>query len=136
MLAFTDKPSYLSESLQLNPGPLGDAVGAAADKAQRAAAALWRHDPSAWTLDAATAKKIADRLGWLRSPALMADSIDRLREFADAVKRDRFTDVVLLGMGGSSLAPEVVRAIVGVADGWPRFQMLDSTDPAAVKSAA
>src|SRR5262249_46259276 len=59
--------------------------------------------------------------------------IDRLRAFADAVRRDGFTDVVLLGMGGSSLAPEVLRAVVGVAPGWPRFHMLDSTDPAAVR---
>src|SRR5947208_13089371 len=72
----------------------------------------------------------------MSSPALMADSIDRLRSFAAAVKRDGFTDVVLLGMGGSSLAPEVLRAVVGVAAGWPRFRMLDSTDPAAVRAAA
>ena len=68
--------------------------------------------------------------------ALMADSLDRLRAFADGVKRDGFTDVVLLGMGGSSLAPEVLRAIVGTAPGWPRFHMLDSTDPAAIRAAA
>ena len=49
---------------------------------------------------------------------------------------DGFTDVVLLGMGGSSLAPEVLRAVLGVAPGWPRFHMLDSTDPAAVRAVA
>jgi glucose-6-phosphate isomerase len=136
MLASTDKRSYLSDSVQLNAGELADNIRAQADNAQRATKALWRHDPSAWTSDPATAKKIVDRLGWLRSPALMADSIHRLREFADAVKSDGFSDVVLLGMGGSSLAPEVIRAIVGVTDGWPKFQMLDSTDPAAVKNAA
>src|SRR5262245_9268455 len=136
MLTFTDKRPHLSESLQLSPGSLEHEIRAQADEAQRAAAALWRHDPSAWTSDPATARKIADRLGWLRSPALMADSIHRLREFADAVRSDGITDVVLLGMGGSSLAPEVVRAVIGVAEGWPRFQMVDSTDPAAVLSAA
>src|SRR5262249_41687748 len=56
-----------------------------------------------------------------------------LHTFADHVKRGGFTDVVLLGMGGSSLAPEVLRAVIGVAPGWPRFHMLDSTDPAAVR---
>jgi glucose-6-phosphate isomerase len=136
MLAFTDKRAHLSDSLQLIPGPLDNDMRAQAEKAQRAATALWRHDPAAWTSDPATAKKIADRLGWLRSPALMADSVDRLREFAAGVKDDGITDVVLLGMGGSSLAPEVIRAVVGVADGWPRFRMVDSTDPAAVLSAA
>jgi glucose-6-phosphate isomerase len=68
----------------------------------------------------------------MSSPVLMADSIDRLRTFAARVKADGFTDVVLLGMGGSSLAPEVLRAVLGIAGGWPRFHMLDSTDPAAV----
>ena len=62
----------------------------------------------------------------------MAGSLDRLQNFAQSVKRDGFADVVLLGMGGSSLAPEVLRAVVGVAPGWPRLRMLDSTDPASV----
>ena len=57
-------------------------------------------------------RTIANRLGWLTSPLLMADSIERLlAQFAASVKSDGFTDVVLLGMGGSSLAPEVLRAI-------------------------
>jgi len=81
-------------------------------------------------------KAIADRLGWMSSPELMAGSIERLRSFAERVKADRFSDVVLLGMGGSSLAPEVLRAILGVAPGWPDFHMLDSTDPAAVRAVA
>ena len=72
----------------------------------------------------------------MSSPMLMADSIDRLQTFAAGIKRDGFTDVVLLGMGGSSLAPEVLRAVLGVAPGWPRLHMLDSTDPAAVRAAA
>ncbi len=66
----------------------------------------------------------------------MAESLDRLRTFAARVKDDGLTDVVLLGMGGSSLAPEVLRAVVGVAPGWPTLHMLDSTDPAAVGAAA
>ena len=112
------------------------AFASAASDSDRVARGLWRRDPSAWTADASVQKKIADRLGWLTSPSLMADSIDRLRTFADAIKSAGFTDVVLLGMGGSSLAPETMRAIVGVAPGRPRFHMLDSTDPAAVLAAA
>jgi glucose-6-phosphate isomerase len=81
-------------------------------------------------------KKIAARLGWMSSPMLMADSIERLLGFAASVNENAFTDVVLLGMGGSSLAPEVLRATLGVAPGYPRFQVLDSTDPAAVRAAA
>jgi glucose-6-phosphate isomerase len=89
-----------------------------------------------WTSDAAVQRSIANRLGWLSAPALMADSLPRLQEFASAVRRDGMTDVVLLGMGGSSLAPEVLRAVLGVAPDWPRFHMLDSTDPAAVRAVA
>src|SRR5207249_2179277 len=59
----------------------------------------------------------------------------RLVTFASSVKDDGFTDVVLLGMGGSSLAPEVFRGVLGVAPGWPRLHMLDSTDPAAIRAA-
>src|SRR2546422_11757765 len=131
MLTFTNRRAYLTDSLHLTPGPLAGAISANADAAQRAVAGLWRRDPSVWSTDPTTQKKIADRLGWMSSPQLMVESIPRLRAFADAVKRDGVTDVVLLGMGGSSLAPEVIRAVIGVTPGWPRFQMLDSTDPAA-----
>lgn len=77
-------------------------------------------------------QKIANRLGWLASPALMAASVERVRHFADSIRTAGFTDVVLLGMGGSSLAPEVLRLVLGVQPGWPNLHVLDSTDPAAV----
>jgi glucose-6-phosphate isomerase len=66
---------------------------------------------------------------------MMADALDRLLTFAAAVRTDGFTDVVLLGMGGSSLAPEVLRAVLGAAPGWPRLHVLDSTDPGAIRAA-
>jgi glucose-6-phosphate isomerase len=123
-------------SIQLSLAQLDGDVRSAAARADDAAAALWRRDASLWSLDREVQKKIANRLGWLDSPQMVANSVDRLKTFADGVGRAGFTDVVLLGMGGSSLAPEVLRSIVGVADGWPRFHMLDSTDPAAVRAAA
>jgi glucose-6-phosphate isomerase len=135
MLHVTDKRSKLEKSLHWSPGPLSDAFNANLDHAARAAAGLWRRDASLWSDDPATQKKISDRLGWLDSPALMAKSVQRLKTFARDVQRDGITNVVLLGMGGSSLAPEVLRAVVGVAPGAPRFQMIDSTDPAAVRAA-
>ncbi len=133
-LAVAEKRARLQSSLRLTPGPLAGTLNESADAAARAALGLWKHDASAWSADPAVQKLIADRLGWMTSPALMADSIDRLQTFAASVKRDGFTDVVLLGMGGSSLAPEVLRAVIGVAPGYPRFRMLDSTDPAAVRA--
>jgi glucose-6-phosphate isomerase len=126
----------LHDSFQLSAGPLTDTITANADAAERAAAGMARRDPSVWTDEPAVQQKIANRLGWLDSPILMADSLPRLQAFAEAVKRDGFSDVVLLGMGGSSLAPEVLRAVLGVAPGWPRLHVLDSTDPAAVLAAA
>lgn len=95
---------------------------------------LKQRDPSLWSSAADVQAKIKNRLGWLDSPQLMTGSVGRLTSFAASIKTAGFTDVVLLGMGGSSLAPEVLRAIVGVAPGWPRFHMLDSTDPAAVRA--
>jgi glucose-6-phosphate isomerase len=124
----------LQGGFQLFPGPLQPAIAAHADAGARAAAGLWRRDPAVWSRDDAVQRTIANRLGWLTSPSLMADALPRLESFAAAVRGEGFTDVVLLGMGGSSLAPEVLRAVLGVAPGWPRFHMLDSTDPAAVRA--
>jgi glucose-6-phosphate isomerase len=126
----------LQDSLQFSPGPLHDTLTASGDAAGRAAAAVMRRDPSAWSDEPIVQQHIARRLGWLDSPALMADALVRLQTFAGAVQRDGFTDVVLLGMGGSSLAPEVLRAVLGVAPERPRLHVLDSTDPAAVRAAA
>ncbi|MGH7411558.1 MAG: bifunctional transaldolase/phosoglucose isomerase, partial [Candidatus Methylomirabilis sp.] len=95
---------------------------------------LWAKRPELWSDDSDVQKKISNRLGWLDSPELMVKSLPRLTRFADAVRKDGITHIVLLGMGGSSLAPEVMRAILGVTAGSPQLTMLDSTDPAAVKA--
>src|SRR5437763_5467351 len=130
------KRTRLQQTFHVTSGSFRDALNAHAGDAERAADGLWRRDPSVWSAEPDVQKKIANRLGWLSAPTAMADEIDRLLTFASAVKRDGFTDVVLLGMGGSSLAPEVLRAVLGVAPGWPRLHMLDSTDPAAVLNVA
>jgi glucose-6-phosphate isomerase/transaldolase/glucose-6-phosphate isomerase len=135
-LGSTARRARLEDSLSLSPGSLEQSISTYRAIAMRAAAGLFKRDPSVWTSDAAVQQKIANRLGWLTAPALMSDSVTRLRAFADAVQREPFSHVVLMGMGGSSLAPEVLRAILGLAPGRPRFQMIDSTDPAAVRSAA
>jgi glucose-6-phosphate isomerase len=101
----------------------------------RFADALWNRDLAVWTTDHAVQQKIANRLGWLNVLDFVKPNIDRLRGFAEGVRSGGFTDVVLLGMGGSSLAPEVMRQVLGVAAGYPRFRMLDSVDPDAVRDA-
>ena len=126
----------LQDSLSLSPGPLEQAIGKFGALAMRAAAGLFRRDPSVWSSHAGIQQKIANRLGWLTAPAHMSDALPRIRSFAESVQKLQLTDVVLLGMGGSSLAPEVMRAVLGDVPGWPRFRMIDSTDPAAVRSAS
>ena len=83
---------------------------------------VWRPDPT----------EIANRLGWLDSPRVMRDAIGPIHQFIDAVRADGYTHALLLGMGGSSLAPEVFRAIFGVADGFLDLSVLDSTQPDAI----
>jgi glucose-6-phosphate isomerase len=121
----------------IDPSAKTPALAQAHDRLSRSsfADALWSKRLETWTSDPATQKAIGNRLGWLVAIEFVAGHAARLRECAAAVQRDAFTDVVLLGMGGSSLAPEVLRRVVGVAPGYPNFRMLDSTDPEAVRGA-
>ena len=90
---------------------------------------LWAGDKSLW------AGTDEDKwLGWLHIVEQELADVDRLHGFAQDVKQRGFTDVVLLGMGGSSLGPEVFGETFGRQSGWPRFHMLDSTDPAQIKA--
>lgn len=90
---------------------------------------LWQHDASLWT-----SADEANWLGWLGITEKQIANADNLRRFADEVKRDGFTDILLLGMGGSSLCPEVFDKTFGRIDGFPRLRVLDSTDPAQIKA--
>jgi len=90
---------------------------------------LWAGDKSLWT--GSDEDKWA---GWLHIVEQELADLDRLRGFTEQVKEAGFTDVVLLGMGGSSLGPEVLGETFGRQAGWPRFHMLDSTDPAQIKA--
>ena len=97
--------------------------------------ALWARRLDVWPDDPATRKVVAYRLGWLDAIEFATPRLPRLRDFAGGVRADGFSDIVLLGMGGSSLAPEVLRQVIGVAPGFPRFRVLDSVDPDAVREA-
>ena len=115
-------------------GPLKGRVddGLATLTREKVIAGLYAKQPSLWSPDPAVQAKIANRLGWLTSPEWVIPSLPRVQQFAEGVRAAGFAHVVLLGMGGSSLAPEVFRAVLGVKAGWPAFHMLDSTDPGAV----
>jgi glucose-6-phosphate isomerase len=97
--------------------------------------ALWARRVDAWTDDASVQAQIGHRLGWLDCLSFVAPQLPRLRACAESVRSSGVTDIVLLGMGGSSLAPEVLRSVYGVAAGFPRFHVLDSVDPDAVRAA-
>ncbi len=83
---------------------------------------LWQPDP----------REIRDRLGWLDSPARMRAELDSLRRIAERARADGFRRVLLLGMGGSSLAPEMMARCFGYAEQGLPFTVLDTTDPRAI----
>jgi glucose-6-phosphate isomerase len=124
-------------NLAIYPGPIRAALDEAYDRLDecRFADALWSRRLDVWSEDPGVQQTIANRLGWLESLAFVMPHLPRLRAFAESIRTSGVTDVVLFGMGGSSLAPEVLRAVFGVARGFPRFQVLDSVDPDAVRAA-
>jgi len=90
---------------------------------------LWQKDASLWTND-----DEVKWLGWLTiTDAQIADAA-KLKTFAAEVKAGGFTDILLLGMGGSSLCPEVLSLTYPQTPGFPRLHILDSTDPAQIRS--
>ena len=113
-------------------------MGAGWDGARRAefAAGLWRKDATLWSPDPAHQRVAANRLGWLDLPAGMRGEVAGLEAFAAEIRAAGFTHAVLLGMGGSSLAPEVMRRMLGVAPGALDLTVLDNTSPAAVRAVA
>jgi glucose-6-phosphate isomerase len=93
---------------------------------------IWARDHTVWKPDPT---EIADRLGWLTVAAAMREHVEDLTTFANAAAGEGFTNVLLLGMGGSSLAPEVLRITLGVAPGALDLTALDTTHPTAIISA-
>src|SRR6476661_3366097 len=98
---------------------------------------IWRRDVSVWGAAPgdAVGQAIANRLGWLDVPTGMKPELDRVEALADEVRRDGITTVYLLGMGGSSLCAEVMRAVYGVRDGCPQLVVMDTTDEGAIAGA-
>lgn len=103
---------------------------------QEAPRRLWHVDPTLFTTDPAHEASIRSRLGWLHSPARMRAHLDDLSEFSRQMYRNGFRKVLLMGMGGSSLCPEVLAETYGQTPGFMQLRVLDSTDPSAVLHAA
>jgi len=107
-------------------------------------ARLWSNDPTLWTSDPAGQDEVRKRLGWLDLPRSSRAAVKEIDDFVRGVHADGLTHVLLLGMGGSSLAPEVLSLIYSSlaskqgsgGEGALPFSILDSTDPAQVLEAA
>jgi glucose-6-phosphate isomerase len=93
---------------------------------------LWERDASLWKTQPEHQRIIKKSLGWLTVSHSMLEHLDALSTFVQEVKRAGFTHAVLLGMGGSSLCPDVCRATFGTAPGFLELHVLDSTVPARV----
>jgi glucose-6-phosphate isomerase len=116
---------------------LGDGAAAYADAVERARTErwterLWDRDPTLWSANERVQEAIAERLGWLDAPDHFAGQIAALEGFGEGIRDAGFTTAVVGGMGGSSLAPDVLHRVFGHAAGWLDLRVLDSTDPAAV----
>jgi transaldolase / glucose-6-phosphate isomerase len=113
------------------PGALRSAVSASLEewKKSNKVARLWQKDASLWT-----GADEGNWLGWLTIVEEQLAHLDALQKFAKEVREARFKHILLLGMGGSSLCPEVLRMTFGAIKGHPELHVLDSTDPEQIKA--
>ena len=104
-------------------------------RSERWAERLFERDTSLWSDDPAVRETIAERLGWLDAPNHFEEQIGTLEAFGEAIRETGFRTAIVAGMGGSSLAPEVLKKTFGDGDDWTALRILDSTDPQAVAAA-
>jgi len=125
----------INETLMAALGSHQSAVDAALLLAtqENVARRIWERDASLWKTEPAHQIIIANSMGWLTVAQEMIRATDELREFAESIRdTGRFDHVMVCGMGGSSLCPEVLRKTFGRQQGFPELLVLDSTDPDAI----
>ncbi len=98
-------------------------------KGDRIIERIWNHDHTVWS---EASEEISNRLGWLTAHQSMGKHLQTIHSFVEQARADGYTQALLMGMGGSSMAPEVFRRIFGVQDGYLDLDILDSTDPGAI----
>jgi glucose-6-phosphate isomerase len=125
--------SLPSLSLAAAAAAYDDAVARARDEGW--VERLFSKDASLWSSDERVQAAIVERLGWLDAPEHFTDRVGTLEGFGEGIRDDGFTTVIVAGMGGSSLAPDVLARTFGPAEDWLSLRVLDSTDPAAVAAA-
>ena len=118
----TDPASTALAAPRLSLGDGAAAYDAAVERARDEdwATRLFARDVTLWTTDPRVGEAIAERLGWLDAPTHFADRTAGLEAFGDAVVEEGFTTAVVAGMGGSSLAPDVLHRTFGIDRGLPR----------------
>ncbi|MCK5008036.1 MAG: bifunctional transaldolase/phosoglucose isomerase, partial [Spirochaetales bacterium] len=121
--------------LQVSLGAYQQAVDAALEEmaAERVMQRIWSHDHTVWKTEPT---EIDNRLGWLTVAETSKKNIGRLTELADELRTSGYRQAVLLGRGGSSLAPEVFSKTFGPAEGYLKLSVIDSTDPDLILSYA
>jgi len=130
-------PDPASTTVSVPRLALGEGTAAFEAAVQRARGEDWANrlfdrDVTLWSKDPRVGTAIAERLGWLDAPAHFANQVAALEGFGDAVVDQGYTTAVVAGMGGSSLAPDVLHRTFGSQEGYLALRILDSTDPAYV----
>lgn len=134
LLSIEEKQARLKEgtkSFHAHLGRYEEQVDTALQELRRdrILARIWDHDYTVWESEP---DEITNRLGWLHSPDQMPAAIPKLKALANELRAEGYTHALLLGMGGSSLAPEMFRKTFGVREGFLDLGVLDSTDADAV----
>ncbi len=98
-------------------------------KANRVIERIFEHDHTVWSI---SDEEISNRLGWLKSEPLTENALQDIDDFVKQARNDGYRQALLLGMGGSSMAPEVFSKVFPVQPGYLELDVLDSTDPDAI----
>lgn len=123
--------------LALKPGEITEHVASLLAKwrQENTIKKIWDRDPSVWVPGAKpqdSIPELTNRLGWLDAAENTKKIIQSLKDFSELQRKSGIEDVILLGMGGSSLAPEVIMDVFGPKDGFPVLTVLDTTDPETI----
>lgn len=95
---------------------------------------IWNRDTSLWKDDEESAEAISNSLGWLDVASKTASAVPHILQFVREVRADGFTHVVILGMGDTSMAPQVFKHIFGTGKNGLELSMIDTTDPATIQA--
>ena len=130
----TDPASTETDAPRLALGEAGPAYTAAVERARTEdwVNRLFARDATLWSTDPRVQATILERLGWLDAPDHFTERTAGLEGFGDAVLEEGYTTAIVAGMGGSSLAPDVLHRTFGSLDGYLALRVLDSTDPSYV----